>query len=112
MARSRLQGFAVAHHRLNRVGTQRTSKFLVLALASGKYRDSQVFFSKGAIDLQHHQGTLFGLFKCTMSSMALLPQELSGAQKQDGTLLPAHHIVPLIEQKWQITIALYPFGKA
>ena len=58
------------------------------------------------------QCPLFRLLDSAMGSMALLPQEFGGAQEERRALLPAHHVVPLVDKKRQIAIALYPFGKA
>src|SRR5205807_7431002 len=44
--------------------------------------------------------------------MPFLPEKFGGTQEQRGTLLPAHHVIPLIYQDWQVTVALYPPGIA
>ena len=79
VAGRRLQGFAIAHHSLNRIGAQRAGKFLVFALASRYHRNGKVFFSEGAIDLQHLQRALFRLFESAVRGMAFLPQKFGCA---------------------------------
>src|SRR6266516_6395661 len=104
-----LQRLAIAHQRLNGIGSQGTRELFILALATCQHRDGSIFLSEGAIDFEHQTRTLLGLLKSTMSSVTLLPQEFGGTQEQSCPFLPAHHIIPLIDQDWQITIALDPF---
>ena len=74
-----LQRAAVTHQRLDRIGAQRAGKFLVFALAPRYHRDGKVFFSEGAIDLQHLQRALFRLFESAVRGMAFLPQKFGCA---------------------------------
>ncbi len=45
-----------------------------------------------------------------MGGVALLPQELGGAQEQPRAQLPAHDVGPLVEQQRQVPVALDPAG--
>ncbi len=45
-----------------------------------------------------------------MRGVSLLPQELGSTQEEHGALLPAHDVVPLIDEQRQITVALHPLG--
>src|SRR5579885_2105371 len=47
-----------------------------------------------------------------MGGMALLPEKFGGAQEQGGAFLPAHHVVPLIDEQRQVAVALDPFSEA
>src|SRR5215469_16873003 len=47
-----------------------------------------------------------------MSGMSLLPEEFRGTQKQCRAFLPAHDVVPLIDEQRQVTVALNPFREA
>ena len=43
--------------------------------------------------------------------VALLPEELGGAQEHARAQLPAHHVGPLVDQQRQIAPALNPLGE-
>ena len=45
-----------------------------------------------------------------VGGVALLPQELGGAQEQARAQLPAHDVGPLVEQQRQVAVALHPLG--
>ena len=45
-----------------------------------------------------------------VGGVALLPQELGRAQEQPGPQLPAHDVVPQVEQQRQVAVALDPLG--
>src|SRR5258706_12533838 len=47
-----------------------------------------------------------------MGRVSLLPVKFSAAQQKDGAFLPAHHVIPLVDQNGQITIALNPLRVA
>ena len=42
--------------------------------------------------------------------VALLPEELAGAQEEAGPQLPAHDVGPLVQQQRQVAVALDPLG--
>ena len=42
--------------------------------------------------------------------VALLPEELGGAQEQAGPQLPAHDVGPLVQQQRQVAVALDPLA--
>ena len=106
-----MQGFTILHHSLNAIGINGTGKFIIFRLASFYNRHSQIIFTNLAINIEHLYGFFFSLFSTGMSSMSLLPQKLSCAQKQSRTHFPAHNISPLINQNRQIAIRLNPFCK-
>src|SRR6266436_3739681 len=110
VARTRLQRFAILHQGLDGVGAQRPSEFLILALASHDDRHGRVFFGECPVHLEHHQGTFFRFFDAAVRGMSLLPEEFRSTQKKDRAFLPAHDIVPQVDQDWQIAIALHPPG--
>ena len=45
-----------------------------------------------------------------VGGVALLPQELAGAQEQAGPQLPAHDVGPLVQEQRQVAVALDPLG--
>src|SRR6266496_3070792 len=104
-----LQRLAITHQRLNGISPQGARELFILALATRQHRDGSIFLSEGAVNFEHQTRTLLGLLKSTMGSVTFLPQEFGGTQEQRRTFLPAHHIIPLIDQDRQITIALDPF---
>jgi hypothetical protein len=53
-----------------------------------------------------------GLFQCSVGSVALLPEELSCADKGGWVFkLPSDNVGPLVEQEGQITMAVDPLRK-
>ena len=106
-----LQGLAILHHGLDRIGRPGTGKFFLLALLPGEYRDGQHILADLAVDIQHQQGLLLGLLRRRVHGVALLPPELAGAQEGAGGLFPAHHAAPLVILHRQIAPGLHPSGK-
>src|SRR5690606_38477787 len=47
-------------------------------------------------------------FACCMRCMPFLPQEFRSTEKQAGPHFPAYHIGPLVNEYWQVTVALDP----
>ena len=45
-----------------------------------------------------------------VGGVALLPEELAGAQEEAGPQLPAHDVGPLVQQQRQVAVALDPLG--
>ena len=45
-----------------------------------------------------------------VGGVALLPEELAGAQEDAGAQLPADHVGPLVEQQGQVAVAVDPLG--
>ena len=105
---SRLQGLAVLHHSLDRICVQCTCKTLRLTFDTLHHRYSHVVLGKISIYLQHLLCASLSLFLCCMCSMTLLPQEFRRAQEQSCAHLPAHHVAPLVDQQWQVTVRVNP----
>ena len=78
----RLERRAIAHHRLQRVGAQRPGELLGLGLESRDDRNRQFLLDEVLIDLLEDQHRLrLGLVLVAVDGMALLPEELGGAQE-------------------------------
>ena len=110
VACTRLQGLTVLHHGFDGVGLESTCKALVGSLDTLNDGDSHVFLSKVGIDVEHLDGLSLGLFLSGMGSVTLLPQELGGAQEHTGAHLPTEYVSPLVDEQWQIAIAVDPIA--
>ena len=56
------------------------------------------------------RGEGVGVLVAGVRGVALLPEELRGAQEQSRPQFPAHDVAPLIEQQRQVAVALDPLG--
>ena len=111
VAGAHLQRLAVAHHRLDREGIGRPGEALLGDLATAEHRDGQVLLHEVGVHLvKDAHRVAVGLLLRGVSGVALLPQELAGAQEDAGPLLPADHVAPLVEQHRQVAVALDPLG--
>ena len=108
MARARLQGLAVLHHRLDAQRVHRSGKLLALALGPRQHRHGHPFLGEGAIDVEHPPRLFLRLGLRGVGGVAFLPEELGRAQEQPGAHLPAHDVAPLVDEQRQIAIALNP----
>ncbi len=80
-------------------------------LAADDDRHGQHVGHEGGVDLAVHPlGVGPGVLEGGVRRVALLPEELGGAQPDAGPQLPAHHVGPLVEQQGQIAVALHPLG--
>ena len=103
-----LQRLAILHHRLDRIGVVGAGEALVGGLLAGDDGHRQHVFRELAIDLEHLQRLGHGIVAVGVRGMALLPEELGGAQEQARAHLPAHDVGPLVDEQRQIAIALDP----
>ena len=103
-----LQRLAVLHHRLDRIGVDGAGEALVRGLLAGDHRHRQHVFGELAIDVEHLQRLGHGLVAVGVRGVALLPEELRGAQEQARAHLPAHDVGPLVDEQRQVAIALDP----
>src|ERR671917_1519888 len=106
VARGRLQGAAVAHEGLAGEGLDGPGEALGGALDAGQDRDRGGLVVVVAVDAQHPQGLFAGLLRGSVDGVALLPEDLDGAQEGAGDLLPAHEIGPLVDQDRQVAGAV------
>ena len=102
VAGTALQRLTVLHHSLDGVSVQCTGKTLSFALHTLYHRHSHPLLGKLSINLQHLLCLSLGLLAGGMSSVALLPEELAGAQEWACTHLPTHYVTPLVAHQWQI----------
>ena len=63
---------------------------------------------EGRVHIEHAHGFSHGFLAGGMSGMPFLPQELRRSQEHARTHFPADHVRPLIDEQWQIAIALDP----
>ena len=92
--RARLERPAVGHHRLDAQRVAGAGELLGLGLASLDDRDGQPVLGELAVALEHGLDLGGRLLVGGVEGVALLPEELRGAQEQAGSLLPAHHVAP------------------
>lgn len=52
-----------------------------------------------------------GLLVRGVRGVALLPEELRGAQEESGAQLPADDVRPLVDEEGQVAVALHPLGE-
>ena len=108
MRSTALESLTVLHHRLNRIGIQRTSETFSLTLHTLYDRDSKPLLSEVSIDTQHGLCLLLSLLTCSVSRVTLLPEELRRAEERTCTHLPTHNITPLVAHQWQIAPRVNP----
>ena len=73
-----LQCLSVMHQRLNRIGSLRARKLLLLGLASADDRHCQYLLAEVRVQVQHLDRALLGFLCCRMRGVSLVPQELPG----------------------------------
>ncbi len=103
-----LQGLAVLHHRLDAEGLERARELLVVGLLAADHRHRQHLFGEVAVDVEHLQDLGHRLVVAGVGGVALLPEELGGAQEEAGAHLPAHHVGPLVDEQRQVAVAVDP----
>ena len=87
------------HHGFDAQRVDGTGEFLAFAFGANQNRHGHVVFGELLVDFDHSSGFFFGLLTGGVGSMALLPQELGGAQEKAGAHFPANHIGPLVDEK-------------
>ena len=91
------------------VGT--TGKLLLLRLLTLDHGNGQELLIDAGVQVQNLDDLLMGSILGQMSSVALLPQELTGSQERLGVLeLPSHNGVPLVELEGKVTVTSDPLG--
>ena len=108
MAGTALKCLAILHHGLDGIGVEGSGETLGLALHSLHNGHGHPFLGKLGIDLEHQAGFGFSLLAGGMGGVALLPEELTGAQEGTGAHLPAHDVAPLVAHEGQVAPRLYP----
>jgi len=108
MRRARLQRAAVAHQRLNRIGSQRARELLALALLPLHDGHAKDVLGHAGIDVQNHERLGLGFIVGFVGRVAFLPEELGRPQEGARDLLPPHDIGPLVDQDGQIAPRLDP----
>ena len=103
-----LQRLAVLHHRLNRIGVEGACEALVLGLVAHYHRHCHEFAGEFGIYAHHLACLGYGLLAGGVSRVALLPEELGGAQEETRTHLPAYDIRPLVAQQGKVPPGLDP----
>jgi hypothetical protein len=87
-----------------------SSKLLVVCLLTANDRNSKKLLVHPSIQLQDLQDFLSCQLFGKVSSVAFLPQELSGSEERGRLLsLPAHNGVPLVQSKREVSMAADPF---
>ena len=105
---TRLKRLAVLHHGFDCVCVECTGKALVGTLHTLDNRHSHIFLGEFGVEVNHLHGTCLRLFSCSMSAMALLPEEFGGAEEHAGTHFPAHHVGPLIAEHGKVAVGMNP----
>ena len=103
-----LQGVAVLHQRLDRVGHVGAGELLGVALRPGVHRHGQLGLGEVAVDLEHAQHLRLAVLGGGVGGVALLPEELGGAQEGPRHHLPAHDVRPLVDEHRQVAVRLDP----
>ena len=110
MRRARLQRPAVGHHRLDAHGVLRAGELLRFRLAPLDHRNRQPVLGELAVAVEHGVDLLGCLAVELMKGVALLPEELGGAQEESRAMFPAHHVAPLVDLHREIAPRVDPVG--
>ena len=103
-----LQRLVVLHQRLAAVGAQRAGEPLAVGLPAGHDRHRHPLFHERAVDAEHPPRLFLRLRLGGVGGVALLPEELGGAEEEARAHLPADHVGPLVDQQRQVAVALDP----
>ncbi len=106
-----LERLVVLHQRLAGVGPQRAGELLALGLAPGDHRHRHPLLHEAPVEPEDQERLLLRLRLGGVGGVALLPEELGGAQEEPGAHLPADHVAPLVDQQRQVAPALDPLGE-
>ena len=108
MAGTGLQGLAILHQRLNAVRVLGPGKPFIGGFYAFHHGQGHVLLGKLGVHVEYLASFGHGFFGGSVGGVALLPQKLGGAQKQAGTHFPTHHVGPLVNEQWQVAVALNP----
>ncbi len=103
-----LDGLLVLHHRLHREGVDGAGEAFRLGFLPGDDRDGEMVAQEVLVEFVDEFRFLDGLLLRGVGGVALLPEELGGAQEEAGAHLPAHHVGPLVDEQRQVAVALDP----
>nr|BFF23920.1 hypothetical protein GCM10025732_18850 [Glycomyces mayteni] len=104
-----LEGLAVAHERLDGERVQGPGEALGLGLDAAQHGQREHVLHEVGVDLvEDAQRERVGVLIGVVDGVALLPQELRGAQEQAGAQLVAHDVAPLVEQQGQVAVGVHP----
>ena len=105
-----LDRLAVLHHCLDAIGANGTREPLTLAFLAGEHGQREPIAGEGFIHAEHFHRFLLRLFAGLVGGVALLPEELGGAQEQPGAHFPADDIRPLVEKDREVAPGFDPAG--
>ena len=108
--RAHLQRLAVLHDAFDGVGAQRAGEGLQLRLPALEHGHREPVARHALVDVEHLERLFLRLFLGGVDGVALLPEELRGAEEEAGPHLPAHDVGPLVDQDGQVAVALHPLG--
>ncbi len=112
VAGAHLQRLAVAHHAFEREGVDGAGEALLGGLAAEHDVDAEHVDHEVRVDLGvDARGVRTGVLVGGVGRVALLPEELGGAQEDARAELPADHVRPLVDQQGQVTVTLHPLGE-
>ena len=103
-----LKGFAILHHRFDRVRVDGAREALARGLRAANHGHRHVVLSEGGVHVEH-LARLFARFSLRrVRGVPLLPEELRGAEEEARAELPTHHVRPLVDEQRQVAVALHP----
>ena len=109
VAGRQLQRFAVAGDPLAGHRVDRPGEALLGGLAAEQDRQRQGVDEEVAVDVEvDPQRVGGGVGGAGVDGVALLPEELAGAQEEARPQLPADHVRPLVEQQRQVAVGVDP----
>ena len=96
---------------IHSVRVLRSRKAFGWTLGAHNDRHGQELFTELRVRSNH--GLSIGLcrFRRGVRRVSFLPQKFRGPQKRTGPHLPTHHVRPLIDFEWQITVTDDPFAE-
>ena len=98
-----LKGLPVLHQSLYTQGIKRPRKPLVRALMADNDREGKGVPGKISVHVDHLHCLCLRFLAGSMSSMAFLPEELSGPQEKPCAHFPSHHICPLVAKYREVS---------
>ena len=108
VGRTGLQGLAVLHHRLDGHRVDGAGETLARALVAHHHGQGHDVTGKAGVHVHHALLLRLGLLGGGVGGVALLPEELRGAEEQTGAHLPAHDVAPLVAQDGEVAPGMDP----
>ncbi len=107
-----LQRLAVAHHPLAGPRPVGAGEALAGRLVPREHGQAQHVDHGGAVHVvEDAQRVRAGVLLGRVRRMPFLPEELARAQEEARPQLPPHHVGPLVDEQWQVAVALDPLGE-